>query len=347
MKTSDGRHAGIIGGLRRSTKILVTLVTLVAGVVAGTGVAALFIRAQINSDINTVEIAFPDPIHHPNGPGSGGDSGDGGAMRPLNFLVLGSDSRSSGGDPKDWQLGGQRSDVMLLAQISGDRQSVNVMSIPRDSWVPIEGYGDAKINAAFSHGGPELAISTVQNLTGVAIDHFAIVDFTSFEELTDELGGVTIETAQGAREMNGEQALDFVRERYALPQGDFDRVRRQQAWIKAIMAEVFEKDVLTSPNKVASLINIVLEYSAMDQGINFDYMAGLALEARNLRPGSVQFMTAPYTGTGRSPDGKQSIVVLDYERLDPLMEAWAADAVAEYIANNPDAVVSLEDRPIS
>ena len=66
------------------------------------------------------------------------------------------------------------------------------------------GHGDAKINAAFSWGGPELAISTVQNLTGVKIDHFAIVDFASFEKLTDELGGVTIATTAGDRHMNGD-----------------------------------------------------------------------------------------------------------------------------------------------
>jgi len=187
----------------------------------------------------------------------------------------------------------------------------------------------------------------VQNLTGVAIDHFMILDFISFEKLTDELGGVTIATSAGDRQMNGEEALAFVRNRYSLPRGDFDRVRRQQAWIKSIMAAVFDKDVLKSPTKVASLINIVLDYSAVDQGIDFDYMAGLALEVKNLRPGGVQFLTAPYTGTGRSPDGKQSIVVLDRAKLDPLMEAWRNDGVAAYVVAHPDAVPKLEDRPVS
>ena len=75
-----------------------------------------------------------------------------------------------------------------------------------------------------------------------------------------------------------------MRNRHSLPRGDFDRVRRQQAWIKSILSAVFNKNVLKSPTKVASLINIVLDYSAVDQGIDFDYMAGLALEVKDLRP---------------------------------------------------------------
>lgn len=324
----------------------ISIATALAVVVTGTGATALIIRHNINAKINHVEVAFPVLPDLPDLPSPSVEPSEDAPPEPINFLVLGSDSRASGGDPTDWQLGGQRSDVMMLVQISGDRQSVNVMSIPRDSWVPIEGHGDAKINAAFSYGGAELAISTMQNLTGVTIDHFMILDFISFEKLTDELGGVTIATSAGDRQMNGQEALAFVRNRHSLPRGDFDRVRRQQAWIKSIMAAVFDKDVLKSPAKVASLINIVLDYSAVDQGIDFDYMAGLALEVKDLRPAGVQFLTAPYTGTGRSPDG-QSIVVLDHSKLDPLMEAWANDGVAAYIAAHPDAVPKLEDRPVS
>jgi LCP family protein required for cell wall assembly len=324
--------------------VWISIATALAVIVTGTGVTALIIRHNINAKINYVEVAFPVL---PDLPSPSIEPSEDAPPEPVNFLVLGSDSLSSGGDPTDWQAGGQRSDVMMLAQISGDRQSVNVMSIPRDSWVPIEGHGEAKINAAFSYGGAELAISTVQDLTGVTIDHFAIVDFVSFEKLTDQLGGVTIPTAAGDRKMNGEEALAFVRNRHSLPRGDFDRVRRQQAWIKSILSAVFDKDVLKSPTQVASLINIVLDYSAVDQGIDFDYMAGLALEVKDLRPAGVQFLTAPYTGTGRSPDGKQSIVVLDRAKLNPLMEAWRDDGLAAYIEANPDAVPRLEDRPVS
>lgn len=132
--------------------------------------------------------------------------------QPVNFLIMGSDSRISAGDPTAWEAGAQRTDALMLAQISGDRKSVTVMSIPRDSWVDIPGFGQAKINAAFSFGGPALTIQTVEQLTGVYIDHFAIVDFTSFTKLTDLVGGVEIKTADGTVQLNGEQALAFVRE---------------------------------------------------------------------------------------------------------------------------------------
>lgn len=347
MGKSPARHAARGRGMSRRAKIFVSIVTAVAVLITGTGVAVLAYRHYINSRINHIDVTFPEPpqLPEPTGASQAPEVPQGRA--PINFLILGSDSRVSGGDPTDWQYGGQRSDVMMLAQISSDRKSVNVMSIPRDSWVPIEGHGEAKINAAFSYGGAELAIDTVQNLTGVTIDHFAIVDFTSFEKLTDELGGVTIVTKKGDQRMNGEQALAFVRDRYNVPRGDFDRVRRQQAWIKAIMSEVFDKNVLSNPVKVGNLINIVLDYSAVDSGIDFDYLAGLAVESRDMRPGSVRFMTAPFVGTGRSPDGKQSIVVLDQPKLDSLMEAWRNDEVAEYIEAHPDDVPKLEDRPVA
>jgi LCP family protein required for cell wall assembly len=344
MATPQARHSATSRRFSRRAKILISVATGLAVIIAGTGMAALVVRHQIDAKINHVDIAFPVA---PDAPSPSTEARDIGTKAPINFLMLGSDSSSGGGDPTDWKIGGQRSDVMMLVQISGDRQSVSVASIPRDSWVPIEGYGDAKINAAFSYGGPELAISTVQNLTGVTIDHFAIIDFISFEKLTDELGGVTVKTSKGDQRMSGDDALAFVRERHSLPQGDFDRVRRQQAWIQAILSEVFKKDALKSPTKIASLINIVLDYSAVDQAINFDYMASLAVEAKSLRPGGVKFMTVPYSGTGRSPDGKQSIVVLDKPKLDALMEAWRDDDVAKYVATHPDAVPALGDRPVS
>lgn len=340
MPKPQPRHAATSRRLSRRAKVLISIATAFAVIVAGTGIAALIVRYQINANIQHVEVDFPvlpdvpSPTAEPQG------------EPPIDFLVLGSDSRISGGDPTDWQQGAQNSDVMMLVQISGDRQSVTVMSIPRDSFVPIEGHGEGKINWAYSYGGPELAISTVQDLTGVTIDHFAVIDFTSFQELTDALGGVTITTDRGDERMNGDEALKFVRDRHSSSGGDLDRVRRQQAWMKGILSEVFNKDVLKSPAKVASLITIVLDYSAVDQGINFDYLAGLALEVKNLRPGSVKFLTAPHGELGRASPTSQWVLHLDYAKLDPFMEAWRDDKVVEYLTAHPNSIPSLEDGPI-
>ncbi len=315
-------------------KALIALGSIVLVVVLALVGVALGIRSSINSQITHIPSALPTATRAPQS-GQSGEEQSGEVGDAVNFLVLGSDSRESGGDPTDWQYGGQRSDVMMLVQITGDKKGVNVMSIPRDSWVPIPDHGTAKINAAFSWGGAPLTVQTVENLTGVTIDHFTIVDFTSFEQITDELGGVEITTVDGPQQMNGKQALTFVRERYSLPGGDFDRVRRQQAWIKAIMAKAFSQDVLTNPGKVTRLTQMLLAHSAVDDSLNFDSMVKLGLGLKDLRPAGVNFMTAPVNGTGTSDDG-QSIVLLNDELLAGLSAAWREDRVAEFLAEHPE-----------
>ncbi|MBF5081539.1 hypothetical protein F1641_07255 [Quadrisphaera sp. INWT6] len=119
------------------------------------------------------------------------------AGEAMNILVIGSDSRAEsaaaedGGTASlDWRAGGQRSDVLVVAHLSADGRTAQVVSLPRDSWVPVPGYGTTKINAAFSYGGAALAVQTVEQLTGVRIDHVAAIDFDGFARVTDALGGV-------------------------------------------------------------------------------------------------------------------------------------------------------------
>jgi hypothetical protein len=114
-----------------------------------------------------------------------------------------------------------------------------------------------------------------------------------------------------------------------------------------MMLEVFDKDVLKSPNKVASLITIVLDHSAVDQGITFDYLAGLALEVKDLRPGAAQFLTAPHAETGFIVPGRnQWALAIDHDKFDPFMEAWRDDKVVEYLTEHPNDIPDLEDRPL-
>ena len=107
-------------------------------------------------------------------------------QKPVRVLVLGHDSR---GDlpPNEWAVGEQRSDVVMLAQITGDRQAASVLSFPRDAWVEIPGHGQHKINAAYSLGGPDLAKATVEQLVGVPIDHVLVTNFDGFAGLVDAL----------------------------------------------------------------------------------------------------------------------------------------------------------------
>jgi LCP family protein required for cell wall assembly len=176
----------------------------------------------------------------------------------LNILLLGTDSQDPDADPTSTtsSIGTKRSDTMVMAHIPASHDKAYLVSIPRDLWVHIPPSQDgqngntmAKINAAYSWGGMALAVQTVENYTGVRIDHVALVDFAGFVKVTDALGGVDMTVDQtitsihppyrqfqaGLRHFNGEEALDYVRQRYQFTDGDFTRMRHQQMFLKALL----------------------------------------------------------------------------------------------------------------
>lgn len=328
---------------RRQAVVLIVgvLVVVVGGIAGLLGV----LQQRVTSHFEYINDPFDSLTNRPVEESDGGTTSGSGAA-PMNILLLGSDSRISAGDPGQWEYGAQRTDAIMLVHISGDRQSVQVMSIPRDSWVPIPGHGTAKINAAYSFGGPSLMIETVEQLTGVRINHFAIADFESFAALTDELGGVEINVGTeftnrgvhleaGPQTLDGDQALAYVRERYGLPGGDFDRVKRQQNWIRAILRSAFDRDILTDPLALTSFLETAASAVMVDDGFTVGEMRNLALSMRNVRPADMTFLTVPISGTDWSADG-QSIVVLDQAPFDDLMDAVADDTIADYLEDNPD-----------
>ncbi|MFC2359844.1 MAG: LCP family protein [Actinomyces dentalis] len=332
---------------RRAWKIgLISVLAVVLVLVLGVGALGLWLRHSLGSKIETIDDPFAAISTRAPQQSVGAN------QKPAtNILLLGSDSRISAGDPSQWEAGAQRTDAIMIVQVSGDRQEVSVVSIPRDTWVEVPGYGQAKINAAYSYGGPSLTIQTVEQLTGVRIDHFVIADFESFEALTDEIGGVVInlKTPQtladtqfpaGAQRLNGAQALAYTRERKSLPGGDFDRINRQQAWMRAIVSQVLHGGILTDPTKLYGFLSAVTQTMAVDEGFTIDEMQSLAIDLRGLRSRNINFLTIPTAGTGTSEDG-QSIVVRDEAADTPLYTALATDTVQEYLETHPDAVPRL------
>lgn len=331
----------------RAWKIgLISVLAVVLVLVLGVGALGLWLRHSLGSKIETIDDPFAAISTRAPQQSVGAN------QKPAtNILLLGSDSRISAGDPSQWEAGAQRTDAIMIVQVSGDRQEVSVVSIPRDTWVEVPGYGQAKINAAYSYGGPSLTIQTVEQLTGVRIDHFVIADFESFEALTDEIGGVVInlKTPQtladtqfpaGAQRLNGAQALAYTRERKSLPGGDFDRINRQQAWMRAIVSQVLHGGILTDPTKLYGFLSAVTQTMAVDEGFTIDEMQSLAIDLRGLRSRNINFLTIPTAGTGTSEDG-QSIVVRDEAADTPLYTALATDTVQEYLETHPDAVPRL------
>lgn len=346
-------HEAEGGAPRHRLRVALILLGTLAVVVVGGLLAA---QLLLNSRLERIDDPFADLTARPARPTPSAGETEEPREPPVNVLVLGSDSRISAGDPSQWSYGAQRTDAIMIVQVSGDREDAFVMSIPRDSWVPIPGHGMAKINAAFSYGGPTLMIQTVEQLTGIYIDHFAVTDFESFATITDALGGVRmylpngltgpdVNLGPGEHLLDGDAALVYVRQRYNLSGGDFSRVQRQQNWMRSIMKAVFEQEILKDIGKLTAFSSTVLQSMAVDDGMTLPRAVTVGYSMRDLRGEDVTFMTAPYAGTGWSPDGRQSIVILDEARSQALFEAFATDTVGEFLDANPDGAVLLSDAP--
>jgi anionic cell wall polymer biosynthesis LytR-Cps2A-Psr (LCP) family protein len=240
------------------------------------------------------------------------------SAQSLNFLVLGSDSRISAGDPSQWMAGAQRTDAIMLMHVPADRRSVQLVSIPRDSWVPIPGHGKNKINAAFSIGGAGLLVATVERLTDVRIDHVLVADFTGFTALTDSIGGVRL----GQQNMNGVQALAYVRQRHGLPGGDLGRVERQQAWIKAVADKLIATTSMSNPIKLSRTMNDLTSLLAVDDRLTGSKMRSTALSLRKLDSNDIHSITAPVRASGY--EGAQSVLYLADEEGDRLWQELRA-----------------------
>lgn len=267
----------------------------------------------------------------------------------VNILLLGNDTRATdNGDENFASLpNGGRSDTMMLVHIPSDRKGVYVTSIMRDTWLDIPGHGKAKINAAFAYGGVSLAVQTLEDLFDTRIDHVAAIDFEGFKGLTDALGGVEINNPiaftprtkksihfpQGLQTLNGEEALAFVRERYAFKDGDYQRVRNQQLYIKAVLSTMMSKDTLTDPAKISESVKELAPFIAVDDTLDSLKVAKLGASMAGIRPSDMNFFTLPNKGTGRSADG-QSIVIPDMAVIGEFSKALKSDTVGQFVEDN-------------
>jgi LCP family protein required for cell wall assembly len=255
------------------------------------------------------------------------------------ILIAGVDNGEGGPGVRDlarrgeWQPGVYRSDAIMLLHVTADWRDAYVVSFPRDSWVEIPGRGKDKINASFSYGGPSLLIDTLKGMGAADINHLVVVDWAGFRSLTDRLGGVEIQTASGTVRLEGEEALAYVRTRKTLPRGDFDRVRRQQNYLRAVSRQLVEGGRLAGPRRLLDTVGWASEEVLLDKGFTNGELRELAMNLRGFRPDDVTYLTAPVTGTGR--EGAKSVVRLDLELTRELLGALAADEVGPFLAAHP------------
>ena len=256
----------------------------------------------------------------------------------LNYVLLGSDSRDPGNE------GNGRSDTMMLVHLNAKRTKAYIISFPRDMYVNIPGYGKNKINAAFAFGGAPLAVRTLENLTGVRMDHVVLIDFEGFIRLTEDLHGVTVtnKTAftshgfdypKGKITVAGEEALWFVRERHQLPGGDLDRAENQRNVIKAIVQKGLSAKVISDPATFTTFIGNVAKHLTVDNELSDGEIRRTALSLR-LSAKDIELLQAPISGFGTSRDG-QSIDVVDTAKLAELSTALKNDKLSEYLKKYP------------
>ncbi|GAB3296393.1 LytR family transcriptional regulator [Epidermidibacterium keratini] len=308
--------------------VFLVLIGLIVGSVVGFG---LYLNGKL-SDVATYTSSLKDEerVEKYTAPNATGPA-------PINILLLGAD-KTSGKSVSEliaagqWDVGSMRSDTIMLVHIPSDRSQIQLVSFPRDSWVPVPGQGTTKINAAFSYGGPDLAIQTVEQLTQVYIDHLMIVDWDGFKGITDALGGVTLYVpGQGSVKMNGDEALDYVRERKDLPGGDFDRIKRQQNFLRQIMKQTVDSVSFTNIGMMLDLLSVITQNVTVDAGMTPEVMRSMAWDLRGVKSSNVTFMTVPTTGTGT--EGDQSVVYIDDAKAQGLYQALREDTMTQYLSS--------------
>jgi LCP family protein required for cell wall assembly len=267
----------------------------------------------------------------------------------INILMLGSDSR----DPDNKDKPGQwRTDTMIVLHIPASHEKAYLISIPRDLYVYIPksrsnpGLGDtkAKINAAFAWGGLPLAVQAIEGYTGVRMDHVVLIDFGGFKQVTDALGGVDMYIEQditsihkpfrhfkkGMNHLNGEEALDYTRQRYQFADGDFGRMRHQQQFLKALMDKAASSGTLTNPAKLNGFLQAVTKALTVDKDFS---VIDMALQFRGIRSNDLTFLVSPNLGA-QTVNG-ESVVVSDKAKASSLYEAVGKDTVDAWLAQNP------------
>lgn len=329
---------------RRLRRVLVGLVACLVALALVPLTGLLVLERRLSGNITRIDGVFDGLTHRPAEPA-------GAAGQALDVLVIGTDRRSSvpttGSDAgaAAWVPGAQRSDALMLLHVAADRRSAVVVSIPRDTWVVVPGYGMSKVNAAFSYGGPRLAVETVELLTSVRIDHVAIVDWAGFAALVDAVGGIDVTVPEtvtdsargitwqaGEHRLDGRAALDYVGQRYGLARGDLDRVARQQVVLRTLMAGALHQEMRKDPRMLYDFLDTVTRHLSVDAGWSTREMVRLAVSLRDFRSADLAYLTMPVAGTGR--EGSQSVVYADERAASGLWGALVADETASWVADH-------------
>jgi LCP family protein required for cell wall assembly len=278
------------------------------------------------------------------------DTSSGSSLAPMNILVVGSDTRAtlSGGGAQfgGSDVGGARSDTIMLVHLNPSAGTASLLSIPRDLWVDIPGMGKQRINAAFNNG-PDLLVRTIQDDLGIPINHFVDVDFDSFRQVVNAMGGVKFWypepvrdndngvndsglniTTPGCYTLDGNMALSLVRTRHMQyedngswifeAQSDLARIRRQQLFVKKVINKA-EGEGLGNITTINGVIGGVVSNLTVDRGFSEATMIALVRRYRHFDPGSLSTATLPTTGT---VIGGGDVLLLQQQPAQAVIDLW-------------------------
>ena len=289
-----------------------------------------------------------------------------------NILIVGNDDRETATDAELHQLGTGRdggslnTDTMMLVHVPKDGRKATLISFPRDSYVDIPGYGMDKLNAAYPDGyrnaggdtdakrtaGAQLLVRTIQNLTGLTIDHFVQVDLLGFYRISYAIDGVKVNMCAAVKEPDsginlhkgvqtiiGKQALAFVRQRYNFPNGlgDLDRVERQRYFLTAAFRKLTSAGIILNPLKLQKLLDAVRSSLYMDAQLN---PLTLARQMQDLSADNIVGQTIPTDGFGQSSSGS-SILVVTPSKVKAFVQALVGPTDTKLASAKPVAPSSV------
>jgi LCP family protein required for cell wall assembly len=295
---------------------------------------------DLNNNLRRLQINVPQAANHRDIDGA-----------DQNILIVGNDDRSDMTDAEVRELktgrdgGSLATDTMMIVHVPANGSKATLISLPRDSYVEIPGYGMNKLNSAYADAytnssgstdqkraaGATLLEHTIEDLTGLSIDHYVQVNLLGFYRISNAIGGVTVDLCEsvddaegshlklsaGRHTIEGVQALEFVRQRKGLPRGDIDRVARQRYFLTAAFRKISSAGILLNPGRLHDLVQAVDNSLYVDS--TFDILA-FAKQISGLNADNIRGQTIPYVDERNVPG------VGDVEIIDP-------DQVKQFVAN--------------
>ncbi|WP_406719737.1 LCP family protein [Streptomyces anthocyanicus] len=292
-------------------KALLVAAWSAAGIVVLGGAGAGVLYFKLNGNLTSVDIDQALGADRPEKADNGSE----------NILVLGSDTRS-GGNKK---LGGgtddgtARSDTAMIVHVYKGHKKASVVSIPRDTLIDRPDCTDTDggehpaadgvmFNSAYSTGGAACAVKTVESISGLRMDHYLEVDFSGFQNLIDDLGGVQVTTTEdikdpdshldltaGTHRLDGEQALGLVRTRHGVGDGsDLGRIQLQQAFVKALVDQVKDIGLLGNPKKLYDVADTATKTVTTDSDLgSVNSLMSFASGLKGIGPDKMHMVTMP------------------------------------------------------